>query len=347
MKNLKTFLLLTLLPAFALAQQAIVLDNPSFEGKPGSSRVPMGWSSCGPTGETDPDIQPGFFGCTLTAAEGSSFVGMVTRDNYTWESLSQKLSAPLDSGICYAFSVRLASSPEYVSGSRMTGKMVNYSAPVVFRVWGGYGACDAQVLLAESSSIGHNDWKKYRFMVRHLEARPLTHLIFEAFYAPGLRCQPTNGNLLMDDLSAIETVSCLTFATDTLRDARVFVPALPELTSDPDLDALLKTHLSNVEYRSRWEKIFVCDCKENHEGLPILFSRELLTAAAAMRLFPDKKLILRTKNASSSNRKPRAAFLKKYLIDAGLPEKQVQVMPEQIDERRTWKVDTKWLSADW
>ena len=99
MKNLKTFLLLTLLPAFALAQQAIVLDNPSFEGKPGSSRVPEGWSSCGPAGETDPDIQPGFFGCTLKAAEGSSFVGMVTRDNYTWESLSQKLPAPLDSGI--------------------------------------------------------------------------------------------------------------------------------------------------------------------------------------------------------------------------------------------------------
>lgn len=347
MQSLKTFVVLTLLPFFSTAQVPIALENPSFTGEPRTSMAPNGWVSCNPKDETPSDIQPGYFGCTRSAAEGNTYVGMVVRDNYTWESLAQRLSAPLDSGVCYAFSVQLAASPEYISGSRLTGQTVNYNTPAVFRVWGGYDACDAQVLLAESIPIGHYAWKKYGFVVRHLEPRPLTHLIIQAYYAPGQRCQPVNGNLLIDDLSPITPAVCPTLTTDTLRDARVFVPELSDLKTEIDLDAILKTRLANVRYQNRGEPAFIFDCLENHEGMAVLFSRDLLTVAAALSRFPDKKLILRTKNARASNRNTRAEYLKNYLLDAGLPKAQLDIMPEQMEEHQTWKLETQWLNANW
>lgn len=82
-----------------MAQYPIELKNTSFEDLPNASTVPVGWTPCGMSGETPPYIQPGFFGCELQPAEGRTHLGMVTHDNYTWESVSQQLPAPLDSGV--------------------------------------------------------------------------------------------------------------------------------------------------------------------------------------------------------------------------------------------------------
>jgi hypothetical protein len=41
------------------------------------------------------------------------------------------------------------------------------------------------------------------------------------------------------------------------------------------------------------------------------------------------------------------AFLKNYLLSAGLPESQVEVLPFNKEEKGDWKVNTSWLSAKW
>ena len=73
------------------AQVPIKFQNPSFENVSRAEYTLGDWISCGMPGETPPDIQPGMFGYTVAPAEGRSYLGMVTRDNHTWESVSRKL----------------------------------------------------------------------------------------------------------------------------------------------------------------------------------------------------------------------------------------------------------------
>jgi len=345
MKTLPIAIFLLLLGNVLFAQAPIQLKNPSFEDltKPSTSLV--GWMSCGMIGETPPDIQPGSFGCTLAPADGKTYLGMVTRDNYTWESVSQELPASLDSGVCYTFTVQLATSQNYNSVSRLTSMAANYNAPVVFQLWGGYADCDEQVLLAESPTIAHRDWKKYRFILCHLQPKPITYLMFQAYYPPGKSCYPTNGNLLLDDLSEITVVDCPVYLADTI--SRKLARKLPILESQTALDAMLTRELASVRYTNRGDVKFELQCGEDYLGIAVLYNAHLLTIADAMLQFPDKQLILRTKNAKLNTRKPRAAYLKNYLLSAGLSESQIQVMPEEKGEQRDWKVDTPWLKATW
>ena len=107
MKTIKYFTLL--LPIiFSLeidslsAQQTnlICLKNSSFEGTPKSSTVPDHWHNCGHSQESPPDIQPnGGFNVTQTAYSGQTYIGLVSRNNKTWEAIGQRLSIPLKMAI--------------------------------------------------------------------------------------------------------------------------------------------------------------------------------------------------------------------------------------------------------
>lgn len=296
-------------------------------------------------GETPSDVQPGQFGCNLPPAHGSTYVGMVTRDNYTWEGISQKLSAPLDSGVCYTFTIQLATSPNYISYARRTRQEVNYNLPVVFQMWGGYANCDETVLLAESPVINHRDWRKYHFTVRHLRDKPLTHITFQVHYPPGKRCIASTGNLLMDDLSEIAETTCPTDLVDSF-------PATPVvnvlvLKSEAELDERLFRELSQVRYFAKSDVQVQYQCEEGGQGRGVFQCTHLLNVAAALRQFPKKRLILRVKYSKTSTREPRVAFLKNYLLSAGLPESQIEVMSFDKEEKGDWKVNTSWLSAKW
>lgn len=88
-------------------------------------------------GESPPDIHPnGFWENNLPASDGKTYLGMVTRDNDTYESVTQRLSKPMKAGKCYAITVHLARAERYVSHSRMTSDETNYSTPVTLRIWG-------------------------------------------------------------------------------------------------------------------------------------------------------------------------------------------------------------------
>ena len=122
MKNtfLLTFLFLFFVSQNLIAQEVYTeFNNPSFEDVARPQQPPFAWWDCGFTGETPPDVHPvpkgGIFGVTQLAQEGSTYLGMVVRENDTWESVAQRLDQPLQPNNCYAISIFLCASDTYTS----------------------------------------------------------------------------------------------------------------------------------------------------------------------------------------------------------------------------------------
>jgi hypothetical protein len=184
------------------AQEALQLQNPSFEDMPHRSRVPQGWLNGGFPGETPPDIAPtGFFKEITQANDGNTYLVMVTRDGGTWERVGNPLSAPLRAGQCYNWQIDLARSAVYFSPSRVSGEMINFNRPIVLRIWGGASAEVPVELLAVSPPIEHEEWKRYTFDLHPRQDHPL--LILEAMYALDSSV-PYAGNILLDNASALQ-----------------------------------------------------------------------------------------------------------------------------------------------
>lgn len=208
--KLTTVAMLCLLLAGVLlnAQNGVIilLRNPSFEDVISHSHTPREWIDCGFPGETEPDVHPsGEFGVTKLPLDGDTYLGMVARDNSTWERIGQHLSAPMKRGTCYGFSIYLAKSPQYLSRSRTTDENINYIKNVKLRIYGGYHACQREQLLAESPLISSYDWQQYNF--RFQPENDYTYITLEVFYqTPNLF--PYNGNLLLDHASAITPINC-------------------------------------------------------------------------------------------------------------------------------------------
>lgn len=187
-------------------EDPILLSNPSFEDMPRHSKPPRGWFDCGFPGESPPDIQPsGTFNVTRPASDGNTYLGMVVRDNDTWESVSQRLTRSLEKDKCYSFRINLCKSELYVSTSRITTERANYTTPVKLRIYGGFGHCDKQFLLGETTTVNHTSWVEYEFKFEPIDN--YTYIILEAFYkTPTLF--PYNGNLLVDNASPIQPIPC-------------------------------------------------------------------------------------------------------------------------------------------
>ena len=202
--------------------ETISLLNPSFEDSPrqglsyetaaqAQQNNIKNWFDCGILhfeGETAPDIHPkDYWGNRKQPSDGRTYLGMVTRDNDSHESVSQELSTPLKAGKCYSFSVELSKSENYLSPSRMSGNNVkqNYTTPAVFRLWGGYGYCGTAELLAESVPVKNSEWKTYTFKLS--PKANYRYVKLEAYYkVPALI--PYNGHILVDNCSDLVEINC-------------------------------------------------------------------------------------------------------------------------------------------
>jgi len=220
-------LLLILTQAPLSGQDALIsLDNPSFEDTPragGPRQVGIkGWFDCGSRefrGESPPDVHTEnpddmIFGVTMAASEGDTYLGIVTRENETWESVSQKLSQPLEAGKCYTFSIDLACSDTYFNIMQTgpydkkipdpTAKKLK-SKPAVLRIWGGISYCPRNQLLAESDPVTNTSWQTYTF-----EFTPdinMKSISLEAFYKTPV-LDPYFGHVLVDNASEIKQILC-------------------------------------------------------------------------------------------------------------------------------------------
>ncbi|HHB79715.1 MAG TPA: hypothetical protein ENK85_10830 [Saprospiraceae bacterium] len=184
----KIFILLIF--SFGLqAQDVIPVTNGSFEGENNTAAtIPQGWSPC--RMGTTPDLLPGSWGVYTIPAHGATYVGLITRDDGSYESIGQRLAYPMLKGNCYSFSLDLAHSKTY-SG---------YNLPIRLRVWAGKSICAKDQLLWESDLIYEQNW--HTFEIRFLTKNTYQYLIIEAYFAPGVFIK-YRGNVLIDHITDI------------------------------------------------------------------------------------------------------------------------------------------------
>lgn len=188
-------------PLFGQKPVIIKLDNPSFEDFPSAAHTPQGWFDCGFAGESPPDVQPsGSFSVNKPAFHGSTYIGMVVRDNNTWEAIGQRLKTPLLKGITYTFSLYAARSELYMSKSQLSGKDANYITPATVRIHAGTGYCAKEETLDQTEAVSVGTWQKFTF--KFTPKATYSYFMIEAFYkVPTLF--PYNGNILIDNASDI------------------------------------------------------------------------------------------------------------------------------------------------
>lgn len=182
------FLLFMLTGAYHLYAQVIFLNNASFEGEPVDATMPVGWFGC--TNATTPDILPGPWGVYEEPSDGDTFVGLITREDGTWEAVGQRFSEPLKKGECYAFTIDLAHS----------GMYADYNTPIRLRIWGGKNKCDLTQLLFESPVITKSDWTT--FSIEFFADQVLNYIRLEACRPE--KGSPVRGNVLIDNISPIK-----------------------------------------------------------------------------------------------------------------------------------------------
>lgn len=209
MKHFALFLFVATSLTLNAQDQIIQLTNASFEGFPRESMVPRAWYDCGFPNESPPDVHPriggGEFNVSNAPQDQNTYLGLVVRDNDTWESISQRLTVPLKGGKCYAFSIYVARSLVYESQSRVTNERANYATPARLRIWGGNGYCDKTELLGETKEVINTRW-----LERIFKFEPKTDIYYitlEAFYKTPVLF-PYNGNILLDNASNIRLMPC-------------------------------------------------------------------------------------------------------------------------------------------
>lgn len=189
--NIKYFIILiAILISHSITAQ-IQLNNPSFEDTPSDATTPMGWFEC--EEYTTPDIMPGYWGVYNEASEGETFVGMITRENGTFESIGQRLSHTMKANICHNLSLDLAHSDSY-SG---------YNKAIKLRVWIGNKKCGDHQMVFESPLIEDIDWKT--FEIKFTPKKDARYIMIEAFFKEGRFKR--KGNILIDNISPIRVCS--------------------------------------------------------------------------------------------------------------------------------------------
>ncbi len=235
--------LLTLLSLRLGAQEegVILLTNPSFEDNvPRVGAAPRGWTDCGFPGESAVDIQPDplrEFKVVKPAQHGRTYLGMVTRDNDTYERVNQRISAPMQAGQCYELRIQLARSELYLSRSRLTDSNENYVTPIKLNVRGGFAVCDVGEIIGASPLVSNWDWQEFRIKLSPQQDYPF--IMLEAFYKQPILF-PYNGNILLDNAQPLEPIACdenldqpKPDREDQLMVERAASPASPTATSRP------------------------------------------------------------------------------------------------------------------
>jgi len=192
------------------SQLAVEFKNPSFEGKPDPSKIYIeSWKDCGSDefySVSPPDLQPGFFEVDMAPVDGSTYLGMVTRDDRTHESVCQELKSKVSKDSLYLFSIYLAKSDTYVSPHKkfivkdkvlkdIEYSNVNYDQNVVLRIWGGNSECSKEELLYESVQIDNTVWKAYDIQFSPTKD-DYKFISLEAYYPDDTNY--TRGNLMLD-----------------------------------------------------------------------------------------------------------------------------------------------------
>ena len=340
----RNFLLLILQLSFGFAiygqSDTIKLINPSFEDIPRNSVPPRGWYDCGFENETPPDVQPlgtNGFNVIKPAAEGNTYLGLVVRDNDTWEAVSQRLSKPLRKGKCYEFTIQLCRSEIYESQSRLTNQQANYVTPAKFRIYGGNAYCGKADMLGETSLVINTRWLEYKFRFEPIEN--YTYITFEAFYnTPTLFAY--NGNVLVDNASAIVEVPCVEKPEEPKKEDPVVQnqpkvkpkPEPPKTNPTPEAKPKILTELDPAKIKEgqkiKIDKLFFTADSyqikaESYDVLNELYDFMLSNPNVVVEIGGHTNTIPRDDYCDKLSTS-RAKAVADYLIEKGIPDSRLQ-----------------------
>ncbi|MCB0805399.1 MAG: gliding motility-associated C-terminal domain-containing protein [Bacteroidales bacterium] len=161
------------------------LYNPSFEGQILMIGPPPDWDIC--IENSSPNVQPGKYNVFLPPSDGITYIGLYTRDDFTWEDITTTLQIPLAHDSCYTLKIDLAFQ-DFLS--------FTFVDPVVLKFYGGNSVCDKSVLLWQSPPISNNNWLTYEFDI-HNDEFDITDLSIDAYYVGTF---PYAGYVLCDNI---------------------------------------------------------------------------------------------------------------------------------------------------
>ena len=127
---------------------------------------------------------------TMTQLMATLFIGLITRDDGSHESIATRLDSTLLSNVCYQFGIDLAHSKTY-SG---------YNKPIKIKIWIGTEKCEKTQLIFESPIVDHKEWKSY-----YIQFTPKVdnqYILLEAFYKDNPT--PHKGNILIDYMTTVQ-----------------------------------------------------------------------------------------------------------------------------------------------
>jgi len=351
MKNKLYVIVLLLFPLYTFAQ-IVPITNPSFEDVGRHSHVPSGWYDCGFPGDSPPDTHPdpaSTFQVSQMPYDGNTYLGMVVRDDGTWEAVSQKLPEVLNSDTCYTLFIMAARSLSYVSSSKVTMERANYVTPVIIRIYGGFDYCDRNEVLAETKPVTNTRWLEYELTFKPVA--DFTHIIIEANYAtPTLF--PYNGNVLIDDIQLEMGCKNATSEVNKVNETPVeqsnvsSATPINEKRKPIDLQANLPTTLEELQnaiakygpyvyFDNNGNELQTAEFTFNNQEYKNV-NKYLAFIAKAMQQFPDYRLVISV-DGKDDARYVRTINLQDQLLDLGLDEDHFSVYPyNELDLRKEW-----------
>ena len=317
------FLLLIASPNLYAQEVHSYFINFSFEDFPRPGIAPRGWVASEFKNQSPPDIHPSdppAFEVVSQPFHGSSYLGLVTRANRTWESVNQQLDEPLKKRNCYSMSVYLCQSPKYTSKTTWAGEeTINFTAPTRVRVWGIYEDSQSE-LLSETPPIDHLDWKRYTIVLS--PTQKIHSLILEAYYPN--ESEPTNGHVLLDNLSPILKLSC------NEKDAPLSEEEVSaQIANQLELFHLIESEGSKIEFDSNNQPTIASQAVLKQIGEKLFYAK-------------DKKLMIHLNSTSRRKFQPRYKSLKQIILDLGYTNDMFEVkMYKEKESNKNWIIKSQ------
>ena len=190
------------------AQFTIPITNGSFEDSPyGPGETPGGWTDCGFPNQSPPDIhhnEEQFWGVDGKAQDGRQYLGLMVRNNNTWEAIGQELNEPMIAERLHFLHFYVRNSKTMYSTTDGDGSDFDFSNPAILYFWGTNDPCQQGELLTATVPLNFTEWTRIDLVFR--PSTNYRYFYFEVFYKNKTE-KPYNGNVLLDAVSNISVLA--------------------------------------------------------------------------------------------------------------------------------------------
>lgn len=216
---------LFLFSLFQYQSQTNLVINGGFEGvTSGNNVLPPNWLKCynvGNSWDNTPDVMPGVWNVNNPPYEGDHYLNLVCKD----EALDRnelaigELSIPLDSGVCYKMSVRLAMSSSFYISNSWNGTST-FNLPVELKIGFRNQQCSGNLEYFTSFVQSNFDqWQEFSTIFAVDKSYSGVYLqtwYIDSVYPNYNTTSPYDGHVLIDDFRIIKVDGSQDTIVDTL-----------------------------------------------------------------------------------------------------------------------------------